>query len=268
MLKKADDAFHRVYARVRAASLDCPVLVALGDDLHLLQEGSQTSARYVPEAFHLLKAIAHVPITLYLQLSNSPQDLSLDAFANMVSSLDARVDTLDHAAHRPVHDVLERTQALLAQARDAHVDASTLQAFAEQTGHAVLRLTDHATALQLDALDRATAHFLHAISPHARARVIAVVAGAHQARERNLATLYFQKLFHDEPDALDRVVYAEGASTLEDAKIVVLTRQLDRKLAAAFFGDPKRLQRDVLGDAATLRLRSFEATASRALIGK
>jgi hypothetical protein len=31
---------------------------------------------------------------------------------------------------------------------------------------------------------------------------------------------------------------------------LVGTRRLDRAIASAFFGDPKRLQRDVLGDAA------------------
>jgi hypothetical protein len=44
----------------------------------------------------------------------------------------------------------------------------------------------------------------------------------------------------------------------DEALALVGTRRLDRRVAAAFFGDPSRLQRDVLGDSVRERLKRVE----------
>ena len=49
----------------------------------------------------------------------------------------------------------------------------------------------------------------------------------------------------------EHVTYGENVSTEQEALALVGTRRLDKYIARAFFGDEKRLQRDVLGDAAT-----------------
>ena len=48
----------------------------------------------------------------------------------------------------------------------------------------------------------------------------------------------------------ERVTYGENIGTEEEALALAGTRHLDKAIAQAFFGDEKRLQRDVLGDAA------------------
>ena len=71
----------------------------------------------------------------------------------------------------------------------------------------------------------------------------------HQARARSLGMQYFQKRLGEPPGAEERVSYAEGVADAEEALALVGTRRADRAIASAFFGDPHRLQRDVLGDA-------------------
>jgi hypothetical protein len=75
-----------------------------------------------------------------------------------------------------------------------------------------------------------------------------VVTGDHQARVRSRGMQYFQARFPEAACAEQRVVYAEGVHDEEGALTLMGTRRFDAPLARAFFGDPKRLQRDVLGD--------------------
>jgi hypothetical protein len=52
-----------------------------------------------------------------------------------------------------------------------------------------------------------------------------------------------------------------GVTSVDEALRLVATCHFDRELAAAFFGDPKRLQRDVLGDAAAALLGAAPLTS-------
>ncbi|MEO7109115.1 MAG: hypothetical protein ABI183_01645 [Polyangiaceae bacterium] len=57
-----------------------------------------------------------------------------------------------------------------------------------------------------------------------------------------------------------RLTYAEGVEAPQEALDLLGVQRIDRTIAGAFFGDTKRLQRDVLGDAAAklLRQANFE----------
>jgi len=54
-----------------------------------------------------------------------------------------------------------------------------------------------------------------------------------------------------------RVVYGEGIETADEALTLVGTKRLDLVIAEAFFREPRRLYRDVLGDEAQEQLRDF-----------
>jgi hypothetical protein len=141
------------------------------------------------------------------------------------------------------------------------VSAEGLRAFAAAAGPASLRAAADATRVQLEALDAHVARALGAMAPEERRGLQVVVTGNHQARARSLPLQYFQKLFGEAPGEERRVAYAEGASDEAGALALVGTRRLDRAIAGAFFGEPRRLQRDGLGDAARERLRGFEPSA-------
>ena len=75
------------------------------------------------------------------------------------------------------------------------------------------------------------------------------VTGNHQARIRSLGMQYFARRL-----GADRVLYAEGVAEVDAAVALIGAQRLDRAMAAAFFGSPRRMERDLLGDAAKAML--------------
>jgi len=104
---------------------------------------------------------------------------------------------------------------------------------------------------------------LATLAPAARQALEVIVTGDHQARARSLALQYFQKRFGEPPGVEARVTYAEAVGDEAGALKLAATRTLDRAIAAAFFGDPHRLQRDILGDAAQTLLAELDLPRRR-----
>jgi hypothetical protein len=148
-------------------------------------------------------------------------------------------------------EVMANVRAILTRTRD-HLARKhgSLAALARTLGPLLLHCTRDATRLQLAALDHHATTLLSTLPAKERDALEVVVAGVHQARQRSLVVQYFARLLGEHPEAERRLSYAEGAGSVEDAIRLVGTRRLDRDIARAFFGDPFRLQRDILGDAA------------------
>ncbi len=86
-----------------------------------------------------------------------------------------------------------------------------------------------------------------------------VISSVHQARNGELVTQYFEHIFNEfqgeGAGREDRIVYAESIFDDEEKALRLLaTHILDRKIASAFFRDPRRLQSDALMDAANFWL--------------
>ena len=260
-LDAVNQDFHDRYAEAREAALgDGAVFVAVADELVLFRRGERTAWSFSPRAFHVIKSVSHAPIALWALCQRSqPVDQArlvrtrelLDAAADDVSSAE-----LDDAVRGTLHAVLDASRALIDQLSKTGPDPARLDAFAAALGPSLLRLVHEATRLQLDALHRHTEYALSQLSPAERNDLHVVVTGDHQARVRSLAMQYFRKRFAEPADAEERVTYAEGVSDEQAALQLVGIQRLDRKLARAFFGDERRLQRDILGDAARELLRS------------
>jgi hypothetical protein len=261
-LRSLDDQFHGAYARRRAAAARCaPVLVLLGDTLTLFDADRRSDYSATARDTQLIKAAAHVPVGIFATLEDlAANEAALDAATTrrLVDMRGAQVasreeaSSLDATARGDVEAVLNACDSFLDQvlARGRARDPELSQ-FAAQLGPLLLRLTEHATRLELAAMHAAVETALQTLSARDRAKLEVVVAGVHQARARSLGLQYFQKRFGEAPEEEKRVAYAESASDAWQARELVGTRRLDRTIAGAFFGDQKRLQRDVLGDAAT-----------------
>jgi len=262
-LDAANESFHEAYARARGRAEDeVPVFLILPDTLVLFRRAERREARYTSRAFHLLKAAAHAPIGLYALLCK-PTTQPKDA---RVLALRARL----HAAlttHRNEHalalsdepEALSDLRAALEHtlhfidALDGPVPAQALRVFASEMGTLLQSLIDHATRIELATLHACVEELVATLSPDERRALHVVVTGDHQARARNLGMQYFQARLGEAAEA--QLVYAEGITEEAEALALVGSRRLDAVLARAFFGDPKRLQRDVLGDAVRDRLR-------------
>jgi hypothetical protein len=269
-----NDAFHASYEDARGQNeLEAPVFVVLADELVLVRRGQRQAFSFSPRLFHVIKSAAHGPVALYASLYRlgdaplGPRERAgvtalRGTLAGGLSSLEREPgprEALDNL--REVLQVsLAFADSVLASGR---VGAEGLRAFAASTGPALLRAADDATRVQLEALDAHVARALATMSPEEWRGLQVIVTGDHQARARSLAMQYFEKLFDEAPGEEHRVTYAEGVSDEAGALALAGTRRLDRAIASAFFGEPRRLQRDVLGDAARERLHDFTPARPR-----
>jgi hypothetical protein len=244
-LERIDEGFHGAYQRrCNDDESRCTVLVVLGDEL-VVRRGEERRARgFTPEAFHVIKRAAHHPVSAFLRASQGAAVLRQSAEMARRALTEAGAQ-LQGAAREDVQSLLQRTLTFLERG-----EPSTAFTFAREVGPLLLRLTHHATEVQLTALHAAVEEELANLDADARASLQVVVAGDHQARARSLGMQYFQLRLREHPGADERVTYGEGIETEDEAIALVATRRVDRRIAGAFFGDEKRLQRDVLGDAA------------------
>ena len=272
-LDAVNDAFHDAYDGARdEAESDAPVFVVLADALIVHRRGERHETTFSPRSFHVAKSVAHAPVAVYALLHREAGHAFDDPTSARLALLRARLAQSlaalgggngDFAHERDVvadlRIVLDASLAFIDGAIAAgRTSAADLEGFAGETGAALMRLIKHATRIQLHALDACVTEHVARLSPAERRSLQVIVTGDHQARARSLAMQYFQARFGETRGAEDRVAYAEGVSDEADALALVGTRRLDAAIAGAFFGDPKRLQRDVLGDAVHERLAELD----------
>ena len=288
-LAREDARFHRTYDALRQdAAHHTPTLVLFGGQFIFSDSGQRAEYPASAPASQLLKAAAHAPLGVYtlllplLQEDGSRVELPASVKVRLTRTratleraerelaVHGERDGLSAEACKDSADVLRATREFVEQALSLqHLEAERLAALARTLGPRLLQLTEYATELELAALHAATEAALKDMTPEQRASFEVVVAGVHQARDRSLPLQYFQKRFGEAAGEERRVAFAESVSGPTEARELVGTRRLDREIAAAFFGNPERLQRDVLGDAAEhlLERQTFErilAAASEA----
>jgi hypothetical protein len=263
--EELDANFHTAYDRMRVSSARAAPVLVLFDGSLVLMHGSRRDEFVASHpSTRILQAVAHAPVGVFAVLSElatgSPLGLAERTRLAQLRSACSRVSKacagLDE---RDVEDVIERSLRFIdAELARGSADTSALARFASGVGPKLLALIDHATRLELEALHEATDKALASLDAAELRELEVVVAGAHQARTRSLGLQYFQKRFGEAAGEERRVAYAESAGSVDEARSLVGARRLDRAIARAFFGDPKRLQRDVLGDAAKRALERAE----------
>jgi hypothetical protein len=256
--RNCDQIFHeaheRAYGKAEGAA---PIFVVLADRLVVFHGKVRHERSVSVPAFHAIKRAAHAPVALFAIASlHGGAEPRLDertkaALASMHDAAAVEAAEMEtEAAHdcaRAIDGARSYAAQILAEGR---VDRKGLATFAAALGPVLLRLTEHATRVQLRSLHAAVEEELSLLDAAACRSLQVVVTGDHQARARSLAMQYFQRRFGEQPGEEKRVSYAEGIEDAEEARALVGKRRFDRAIATAFFGDPTRLQRDVLGDAA------------------
>jgi hypothetical protein len=250
-LDDVNDAFHASYDAARREAEDAaPILVVAGDELVRFRGEERCTFPIGPDRYHAIKCVAHAPITVFALLQHELAEVT-PALTALRGSLSEISDDEPHVA-----TVIERTIAFI----DATLagDAPPLDAFARAMGPLLVELTAVATRLQLDALHESTTRALADLTAPQTSALRVVVTGEHQARSRSLAMQYFRRRLGEPAGAEHRVLYGEAITTADEARVLVGKNRLDRRIAHAFFGEPTRLQRDILGDAAALEIDRFE----------
>lgn len=276
-LGELDRLFLEAYAERRDTWVsEGPVVVVLGSSLELKRAGHQPERqRVIPDLYHALKSVAHLPFAAYLRLSPYadgtpfPKNVTaaLSSFQSKITASREALSKFDLTA-----DQLSRQMAILDRverfielhSRSGVVSRSELEAFAADAGARMLQNADEAGCSQVLATHEQMLKWKAQISPIEWSTLTVLNRGGHQARYRNAATQYFAWLL-DEPVAdwsypgeSMRVVYVEGLRPDEDALDLAAAVDIDADASRAFFGDPWRLSEDILSEGAERCINSLQ----------
>lgn len=260
-----NDTFRASYRDLRKWRIDTldPILVVQFDDLHLVRNGQTRTETSTPPIYHEFKAIAHIPLALYVKLARVPErpfDRAmldwLTAYMKQVQAADASLDGRPgwSADQLRLHKkIVADSLAFMEKIGAAEqVSDAQLTAYTRAMRPLVLASADAAAKAQLDGL--------HALVTKWRAELGArwshvdvVVLGPKQPRPGNVQYEYFRRAMGPGAEGR-RLWYAEGVFDKDGGLNLLGTILIDRGASIAFFDDPKRLERDLLADAARKHL--------------
>jgi len=145
--------------------------------------------------------------------------------------------------------------------KEESIQSETLENYIRNVSPHIVEASTWAVTAQLDSLNKMMKNQLNLKnwkSPYV------VIQGVHQARYRAVVTQYFEHVF-DEPqgnaaEREDRIIFAEGISqdSENESLRLLASHIIDQEISLAFFHDPRRMQRDLLSDAATYWLWKHE----------
>jgi hypothetical protein len=251
-----NEVFHQAYSATRDdVRHEVPILIVLPSEVALRRNRDRQLFPYCRPSFGIAKSSAHIAVALFTLTQGSELDQrSRTRLADLAQHMKGALEQLRQCEKAPINSeirVLLENCARFAEAARVQLPSANAQAeFARDAGPRILRITELATQDQIAGLHEAVESALGPLSDAEQGELQVVVIGDHQARTRSLGMQYFQARFRETPGADERVTYGENIDNEEEAVALVGTRRLDRQVARAFFGDEKRLQRDVLGDAA------------------
>ena len=264
LLEALNGEFRAQYQQALAEALAPagPVILEEGDDLILVHNGARVTVRVKPVEYHELKSVAHVPLALFVMLS-FPRETTLSAdrmqrlrhyrelMRSAYKSLPSRHFTADQLQRQNniFHASFELLDGVLAKGQ---IRPPTLQNFTRQIGPLLLANVSDATALEMRALYATAAAWQ---TPAQWSALHMVMIGPHMPRDRECSIQFFERLFR-EPEEGKRIIYAEALWNEKDALNLLATHVVDEAAGAAFFGDPMRMHRDLLADAAKTYLDS------------
>jgi hypothetical protein len=254
-LRTANRFFHDAYCNARDdIGQEIPTLVLMPRELVLHRLGERRAYPYSRAFFDAAKAAAHVAVALF---ALSQERRPPDALSKVESLRTHLADSLGDlkarspgGAHAELVTLLEACLAFADCVLRSGANPEARETFARETGPEILRITELATCQQIASLHDAVQAALEGLAKDELSMLQVVVVGDHQARSLSLGMQYFQRRLLEKDGSDEQVTYGENVSTEQEALALVGTRRLDKGIARAFFGDEKRLQRDVLGDAA------------------
>ena len=260
-----NDTFRAAYRELRTwrtSRLD-PVIIVQFDDLHLIRAGKTTTETFTPPIYHQYKAIAHIPLALYVKLARYPEQPFdkamlewLTAYMKQVQAAGASLDgrpgwTPEQLGiHKKIVADSLKFMETIGAAEQFHDDQ--LNAYTRAMRPLVLASADAAARAQLDGLHALVNKWKAELGPH-WSHVDVVVLGPKQPRPGNVQYEYFVRAM-GRGAVGKRLWYAEGIFDKDGGMNLLGTILVDRATSLAFFDDPVRLERDLLADAAQRHL--------------
>jgi hypothetical protein len=255
-------------ARVDAITQVHPLYVEVsGNNLILHRNGQQESQRVIPDVYHALKNVSHVPFLLYLRLApfTSKEQLSETEIAGL-ETLSAKISAArDVLATGGFNDVqmkreqriLDRSLALLRATIEAkRISHPALLGFTHSMAPLLMENSSDAACYAVKGMHAQMMKWKSSMSASEWKRIVAINPGVVQPRYRSLATQYFAWLFPAPapvwayPGENERVIYSEFLHPHRDSGEMLASFEIDADAGTAFFRNKWRLSEDLLSDGA------------------
>ena len=261
-LATLNETFRAAYHRTKEANLAHagPVILMEGDNVVLRRGGARLEVPYTPAVYHVLKAVAHVPLALDVILApHAGDDFLTDAVLAELREYRQRMEEAEPtlATHGLGPESLERSRRIFAECRvflDSVEKARRCPReerakFARRMTPMVMKNVGEAARAELDALHARVSAWRSEMTPDEWKALKVVILGSALPRKQSLTVQYFARLL-GEPGEGPRIIYAESIRDEATALDQMATRALDTTIGADFFNDPTRMHRDLLSDAA------------------
>jgi hypothetical protein len=262
-------AFLKEYvARMGVITQEHPLYIEVsGNNLNLHRNGQVESKRVIPDSYHALKDVSHVPFLLYLRLSPlssedqlSPTEIAgLDALLAKISAARDALSTggFNAVQMRRQQRILDSSLALLHTTIEARrIPGSTLEGFTHQMAPLLLGNMNDAACYAVQGMHAQIMQWKSSMTSDEWKRITVINPGTFQPRYRSLATQYFAWLFPAPappwayPGENQRVIYSELQHPERNSSELLASILIDADTATAFFGNRWKLSEDLLGDAA------------------
>ena len=132
-------------------------------------------------------------------------------------------------------------------------DPAALRDYARAVAPATLANAADAAKARLDEMHRAVTELRTQLAPGEWEKAYALILAPKTPRAGNLEYEYFVNAMGP-GSGEKKVIYAESIFDSEVALGLLRTLLIDRSVGEAFYGDPYRMERDLLADGATAEL--------------
>src|SRR5215813_7213736 len=271
--------FHETYTRLVEQVLAelgdrVPVLVLIGDDATLLCNGREQREPLIPGRYHELKALGNLAFGVQLTLmANGNGRLSeltakeLHEKREQIREIHAVINATPISVScsptmKPPAELLCRARALVDRVlEEGEVDFDRLQEHIRALASHALETAQLAICIELEQLHALLGRWRSDLGEERWAGLYVVICGAHQPRYQEATCQYFGRLLH-QPESYgtereDRLVYAEGFCDVNAALDLLARHIVDQRASNLLFGDRRRLQEDLLADAARTEVRKL-----------
>jgi len=272
-------SFHQTYTRLVEQILaqlgnSVPVIVLIGDDATLLCDNTEQREQVIPPPYHELKALGHLAFGVQLTLMANGSGRLTELTANELHAKRAQIretQTIINASStcasssakmKAPAELLCRARALVDRVlEEGAVDFERLHEHVRALASHALETAQLAVCIELEQLHALLGRWRSDLGEERWAGLYVVICGAHQPRYREATCQYFGHLLH-QPEGYgaereDRLVYAEGFCDVNAALDLLARHIVDQRASNLLFGDRRRLQEDLLADAARKEVRKL-----------
>lgn len=253
-LASVQAAFRDNYARVRTATIERlksgqpPVVIRIEEELILRDPGGEHRFSFDTRTYESMKQLSHLAPLLALA-------------GDEACDLQSVAEAVDAAAALEVDDdpdaraIVNAARALANPGVGAAINPERLRTFGKAVRPALEHAARRAAEADITALAGAMRKIEKQLGLEGMRNAFFVICGGHQPRRRELTRQFFERWRRDAFGARDsechQLLYAEDKASVDEALELVATRIVDARIAEHIFGDPTRLDEDVLGHAGT-----------------